>query len=434
MAKQLYQRLKNLPSITVNARFDRKALMADRPFVTPLELWQQNPRLQLAMRVRGISSDEITGAAADYEKLVALLGVLTHTAGSTLAADLAADLAWLTAPLAPVPQNAAQIWQAACTHLFTGNVTPRTLLADERAALISVSVCDAGARNALGGNLLPLPSLDELADITAPDFAISAQTVGKSCNIAVTDLASLEAALQKTVAAFAAAGAVAASIDLSGYSHFHRPDPYHAGQLLAAAMAGRGATLTGKDRALWQAQLLRTVGRSLAAHGMRLVVKISPKTEHIWGDFSALAFTRLLTYLASEGALVKTLLTLAAGELPTGLSVLLDRFLDNGGKPLLYFGIAGAGACTPELSRSLRYYLRRAASPLLLGITDDERGFFTAHAKGRFCHVLAAELARFGGDDTHCTANGSDFVGVEQLFSLARDIATENAARFFDLV
>lgn len=434
VAKQLYQELNNIPGVTVNARFDAAAVGKDRPFATPVELWQQNPRLQLAMRVRGIGEAEITGVAADYEKLVALLGVLTHTAGSTLAADLTADLAWLTAPLAPAPQNAAEIWQAACTHLFAGNVTPRTLLARERAALVCVSVCDARAREVLGGNLLPLPSLDRLADITAPEFAISAQTVGKSCNIAVNDLASLEAALQQTVAALAAAGAVAVSIDLSGFSRFKRPDPYHAGQLLAAAMAGQGATLTSEDRALWQAQLLRAVGRSLAAHGMRLVVQTTPKTEHVWGDFSALAFRSLLTYLAGEGALVKTLLTLAAGELPAGLSVLLDRFFDGAGKPLLYFGIAGAGAATPELSCSLRYYLRRGAAPLLLGITDDERGFFTAPAKARFCRVLSAELARFAENGAHCTANGIDFAGIDQLFSLAKDIAAENAARFFGLV
>ena len=430
--QELYQELNSARGITVNARFSAAAVGADRPFVTPVELWQQNPRLQLAMRVRGISEAEITGAAADYEKLIALLGVLAHTAGSTLAADLAADLAWLTAPAAP--DHAAEIWQATCARLFERNVTPRTLLARDRAALVAVSACDVGAASALGGTLLPLLSLDRLADITAPDFAISAQTVGKNCNIAVTDLASLEAALEQTVAAFAAAGAVAALIDLSGFSGFKSPDPYHAGLLLAAAMAGQGDTLTAEDRALWQAQLLRTVGQRLATHGMRLVVQISPKTEHVMGDFSALAFRRLLSYLADKGALVKTLLTLAAGELPAGLSVLLDRFHDKQEKPLLYFGIAGAGAASPELSRSLRYYLRRGAGPLLLGITDDERGFFSAPTKARFCRVLADELARFAENDAHCAANGSDLTNLEQLVAQAKDIAAENAARFFGLV
>ncbi len=431
LTKRIYSSIGELPTVAVNARFCAAELRCDRPFVTPVELWQQNARLQLAMRVRGVPAYEITGAAADYEKLIALLGALTQMAGSTLAADLAADLALLAAPYTPDPQNAAAIWHAACRHLSAQDVTPRALLAKTRAALVAVSVCEAGAPPAFGGSILPLLSLDALLHIEAPDFAVSAQTVGKNHGIAVTDLASLEAALCQAVDAFAASGAVAAAVSLSGFSVFEKPDPYHAGQIFAAAMAGKGSVLTATERALWRAQLLRTVGRKLRERGMSLVVRACPKTEHVLGDFSTIAFRKLLTYLAGERALVPTLLSLAAGELPAGLSVLLGRFADAQGKPLLYFGIEGAGAGTAELSRSLRYYLRRGAAPLLLGITDDERGFFTAPAKHRFCRVLAAELAHWAVHDADCTANGGDFAGEANLTAIAAAVVVDNAASFF---
>jgi len=425
LCQKLYDGMKNMPTLVINAGLD--VACADRPFVAPTELWLQDPRILRAMRACGVAEAEITGNGADFEKLLALLKCLPQTAGSTLTFDLAADLAALGVPHAPTLENAPLIWQDATERLARGDVTPRSLLEKHRAAFVTVdaaSVCDASF---FDDKILPLLPFEGLWCIEAHDFSAYAQELGRSVGIAITDLATLEQAILAVFDRFAALGARAVMLELSDFDRFEKPDSYHAAAVLARALGGEGGALSVAERALWHAQLFRTLGRAMAKHGMRFFCRVCPKTEHVMGDFSVKAFEKLLLYLAREGALRPTLLSLAAGELPSGLALLLDRFRSENGEPLLYFGIEGAGRTTAELSRSLQFYLRHGAASLLLGVTDSEKGSFCVPAKMRFARVLATSLARFAATD------GKGLVEQRDLLCLAGEVLVGQAARFFGL-
>lgn len=427
----VYSSIRSLPQVAVGARFTVPELVAARAFVTPFEVWCQSPRSLLAMRAHGISGDELSNAS-DYESLEALLKTAKKAVGSTLLGDLEADLSFLTGRASLATGEASEAFRLACDHLASSHHTPSTLLHAHRAALVGVSPRDLNAAKGLGGNIRPLGQLGELLHAAHPDFRESVRALGESTGLPVGSLKELEAALGKHLGDLSAAGAHGVLVDLSDLSLFVRPDPYHAEQVLDVALAGKQETLTPSQLALFSAQILRAAWREMSSLGLRLMVRVCPKTEHVRGHFSVAAFEKLLAYLGEKGAFVPTLLSLAAGDLPRGLTSLIGRFTDAAGKPLLYFGIEGAGAGSTELSRSLRYYLRWGAAPLLLGITDDERGFFTAPARDRFCRVLAEELVAFALRDAQSKENGSLFT-EQALISLASDIVVNNAAAFFNV-
>ncbi|MBR3862268.1 MAG: glucuronate isomerase, partial [Clostridia bacterium] len=72
LTKKLLDGIEKMPTIAVDAGFSAAEVCADRPFVTPVELWVKNPRVVRAMRACGICEEKITGLGADYEKLAVL--------------------------------------------------------------------------------------------------------------------------------------------------------------------------------------------------------------------------------------------------------------------------------------------------------------------------------------------------------------------------
>lgn len=431
LADTLYQSIRALPAVAVGARFSAPELLAARALVTPFEVWGQNSRVLSALRAHGISRDALS-SASDYEGMEMLLQTAKKAVGSTLLGDLEADLSFLTGGASVATREASEVFRAACACLAAADHTPRTLLASCRAALVSVAPDELNAASGLGGNVRLLGNLDAFVHADHPNFSERLYALGVATGTPIVDLKSFEVALSKYLGDLSVAGASGVSVDLSDFSLFVRPDPYHAEQVLGLAFAGRVSELTPQSRALFSAQILRILWREMSALGLPLLVRVTPETEHVSRSFSAAAFGKLLSYLGEKGVLVPTLLSLSAGELPRGLSTLIGRFADPSGKPMLYFGIEGAGAGSTELSRSLRYYLRRGAAPLLLGITDDERGFFTAPARDRFCRVLAGDLAAFAMRDAK-DARGSLLFAEQDLIQLASDIAVNNAATFFNI-
>ena len=420
LKQALISHLNTTPAVLQGEAFSASRLAANRPFVTPAEHWLTSPRMLRAMRCRGVSEDYLTGACSDYEKMTEVLLALAYTAGDTLPADIATDLSFLLGDVTDA--SPSLLWQRATEELAARDITPRALLSAHRAALLPLSVARPQGLAAFEGNVRPV--LDASPLLFEGDFAALLKTLSAAYEMPVDSIESLERLLTVAVARFAAAGAVAVSLDISGYSRFLRPDPYHAG--LAFARLAEGATLTGEERAVFVAQLLRILGAAAVGSQLRLVLRVRGKTEHVMGDFAPTALKRLLHYLADRRVMPPTLLTLAAGELPQGLALLLDDFHGEGA-PRLMFGIDGAGASTAALRRSLRFYLSRGAAASLVGITDCDRGFFTNPSLARFARVLAAELADFAANDM------PQGFPLEALFRTASAVYVENAARFYGL-
>ena len=417
----LTEYLVQTPAILQGGAFTAAELGADRPFVTPAELWIRSPRLLRAMRARGVPEEMLTGNCSDYDKMTELLFALAYTAGDTLPVDVANDLSYLLGDAAGGEPSV--LWQAATAVFAARDITPRALLAAHRAALLPLEMEGPDGLTAFSDTVLPVLDASRLLFCDSP--ALLLQELSAAYGLPADTLAQLEQLLFVAVARFAAAGSPAVLLDISGYAHFLRPDPYHAG--LAFEHLRGGAMLTADERAVLTAQLLRTLGAAACEHDMRLVLRVRQKTEHVMGVFSPVALKRLLGYLAERRVMPDTLLTLAAGELPQGLALLLDAFCDSR-TPRLSFGIDGAGASSALLRRSLRFYLSRGAASLLVGITDCDRGFFTNPSLARFARVLAAELSDFAAHDM------PKGFPVEALFRTAAAVYSDNAARFYGLV
>ncbi len=422
----LFDGIQKMPAVGVGVGFCAAEMAKDRPFVTPVELWAKNPRLLRALAIAGVSEDALSGDAADFEKLTAWVESLPRTVGATLFADLAEDLALLGVSEPLRNANVQSLWHATCDALAGADLTPTALLSKNYASLVSVDATETLSGFPVKNAVYPLVLFDALFEVESPDFAARMRAFSKETGEDIADLIAFETAVGKVLDRAVTLGARAVSVDVSCLSHFERPNPYHAGQALLHSLSRRGEALTAKEIAVWHAELLRLLGLAARARGLSLILRVRPKTERVLGDFSVYALEKLLSYLEGRGALVKTALSLAAGDLPRGLAGLLGRFRREDGTPMLYFGIEGAGASRAALRRSLHFYFERGALPVLLGITDSDVGHFGAPTRTRFAHVLADLLARFAATD------GAGFAG-EELLSVARACFFEQAASFFNL-
>ena len=427
LQKKLYDGIEKMPAVALGVGFSVAEILRDRPFVTPVELWARNERLVRALEFSGVPRESIGGAAADFEKLTAWLLALPKTVGATVAADLAADLGRLGISVPPSAEYGEALWRAACDTLAGENVTPRVLLSQNRASFVIVDVTEPPMTQPLGGGIYPLVSFDAIFRIESPEFSSRMAAFLRTTGGNIEDCATLERVVSTQLSRYAALGARALVVDVSGYSRFERPNPYHAGQAFARGMVGEGALLTVREIAIWRAQVLRILGFAAKESGLSIVWRVRPKTEHVLGDFSVHALEKLLFYLEERGALVPTMLSLAAGDLPRGLARLLGRFCRKDGTPLLCFGIEGAGAATAALARSFAFYAEHGALPLLLGITDSDVGHFAQPTRLRFARVVAGGLARFAATD------GDGLFGEQALLSAARGVMGEQAAAFFGL-
>ncbi len=425
LQRKLYHGIEKTPVVAWNAGLSAREIERDRPFVTPVELWARDERLARTLAACGVGPTELTGAAADFEKLTAWLAALPLAAGATAAADLAADLTALGAGEHPLSQSAEALWCTACDTLAKADVTPRALLSQNRASFVVARVEEGMPNAPLGEGVYPLPSLDAIFAIEAPDFSPRMTAFLRRMGEGSADLSAVERAIGGVLGQAKAQGARAVTVDVSALGRFERPNPYHAGLALAKGLSGNA--LEPKETAIWHAQVLRMLGLAAKALGLVIHLRALPKTEHVLGDFSVLALEKLLVYLKERSAMTPTILSLRAGELPRGLSRLIARFAGEDGTPELYFGMEGTGAPLAAFSRSLRFYAERGALALLVGLTDSDRGHFSAPTRGRFARALAAELARTAREDeTGLYTEGC-------LLSLARAVLADRAAALLGL-
>lgn len=130
---------------------------------------------------------------------------------------------------------------------------------------------------------------DALFAIEKTGFSDAVAALSAAYGVAVTDVASLETALNAALDAFTAAGGRLADHGRETLTVFVRPDPYHAGEALAAALAGR--VIDRETAALWRCQLARILGRAYAARHIPLLLHTGKGTAE------------LLAYLSRERAL-----------------------------------------------------------------------------------------------------------------------------------
>ncbi len=405
-----------LPTVDFDCRFSACGLQSTRCCSNLFELLHTDSYAPL-LAAAGVGEAEISGNAADFEKCEALLAAASRLSGTALAEVLSLDLAAIGCKLPKNDTECAEIWQNAAAALQCRSVTPQNALQNAACALVPVSPL------ALSEFALPLPNVHPVLDL-APLFAFEergfAATVAAFCQKKAPTLADLEAALGDTLSRFAAMGGKMILIDFAAFTHFEKPNPYHAGKSLAACLAGEHPT--DAQISLLLAQLLRSIGRAAAPLGLSEKWRFAADFTPVSGDRMAKELKKLLSYLDEYDALLPTLLSHTVLTAPCPFAALIGKFATEDGMPKLFFGFEGVCATQADIRLAALAYLRRGAAKLLLGITGSEMGGIVS-ASTHFYREAVAEMLSAWGEENPAVAK-------ENILSALRDLSLDNALRF----
>ena len=367
----------------------------ERPLTNVGELWFSTPVMARMLQNGEASRAELPCDAADFDKLTALLEALPRLGATPMAEELAGDLAVLGIALPLSPDRAGDIWCATAKALQKQPITPADMMTRMGAAVLDVTAEQLATGQPLPAGTVPLLSLSSLLSVHTPRFLTEIAGLEALYGNKITDLKTLEAALSCAVLAAREGGAHAVALATAHLPQFVRPDPYHAAAALSLALSGKGARLSESEMALLQAQILRTVGRLAVAHGLRILLDLSPKNDTVSAPFSPIAWQKLFAYLDEWQALPPLCLTLAAAQYDGGLSALLGAFPDVAGVSRLSFGIVGQGATEADMIGTLRFFAQHGATVRCIGLTDRRLPCLTNHTAARFARAAAAVLSAF---------------------------------------
>ena len=414
--EMLAARAHMLPTVDFDCRFSVRELQSTRCCSNLFELLRTDPYAPL-LSAAGIAKAEISGNAADFEKCEALLAAARHLSGTALAEVLSLDLAVLGCKLPQNDTEAAAAWQHVAAELQSRNVTLRDATKNTACVLLPVSPLT------LSEFVAPVPIARPVLDL-APLFAFTersfAATVAAFCQKKEPTLADLEETLCDTLSRFAALGGRLILVDFAAFTHFEKPNPYHAEKALAACLAGEHPT--DAQISLLLAQLLRSIGRAAAPLGLLAKWRFAADFTPVSGDMMAQELEKLLSYLDEYDALPPTLLSHTVLTAPCPFAALIGKFAKGDGAPRLFFGFEGACATRADIRLAILAYLRHGAAKLLLGITGSEMGGIVP-ASTRFYREAVAEVLSTWGEENPA-------VTEENIFLALQDLCINNALRF----
>ena len=410
-------RLLAIPPVVLHARYTAGDVTENRPFANLAEVWVDSTRRAAALRATGTDPVLISGNGSDFEKMKAFLSALPRTVGSTLHADARADARLLGAEGAFLSDDAEELWTKTSAALSAGEFTPRRVLSGNKVSFISCRPQESACLP-LPEGCLPLFEADALLEVGTDSFLPYVRAVESATGLPIANLAELEAALSVLLTRFATSHAPAVTVSLAHYGAFVKPNPYHAAQYFEKAISGKRHALSEPEAALLRTQLVRLLATLCACHGLRLICRFTSKNDARFGGYSVSALAELLDYLREWDVLCPTLLVFPAATLPQTLSALLDRFQTTEGTPLLFVGLAAAGALPHDVRRAIRTLLSAGKAPLFLGMCDDDAGLLASPARVRFATALADVLAEWVRD-------GIGFGEDALLFEAARSVWSE---------
>ena len=415
------------------ARADRAflhTLAQNKVYQTPTDLWiAGNPHAVSLLRHAGAEEVFVGGNGSDYEKFRAFCTVMGDSAANPLKLQIHFALRKVFGcSLVLHETNCEQIWQAVCERLSRENITPQEYVKGCGIDTVLASLAPwedlADVTMITDPRVLPVFAPDAYFLPTGKEFSAAVRALGTD----ISDWKSFCKALEGALDRFAQVGCrVAAQSVLP--AEFCRPNEYHAALYFEKALAGE--VLSGKELALYQAQLWRVLSAAYTARDMtvELCVGETPAKSEISnpvsGVFSAKAARELFDYLKERVGLPRVAVyTEQAALIPT-VTALAGRYPAIAeGVPQIALGVwQGAPADTRAQLRALA---SSTALSACVGALPDMRLPLSPWSNEILCRILCAELADW-------EAHGEACVGEESLCRIIARLTGENMRAYYKL-
>ena len=431
------------PILDYHCHLDPRDLAADRQFENVAQLWVTNdPYKHRAMRIAGVPERLITGAASEREKFDAWAAIVPRLLGNPLHAWTALELKRTFGIDEPLDATSAgRTWDQCNTQLAAHSHSARGLLVQRGVTLVCTSdrllddlAPHAAASAGPGPRVLPSLRADDAVAVEDPGFPRWLTQLGFATGGPIADLAGFEAALERRLDVFAAAGCRLADHGLDEFSyesvdagdaagHFER---VRAGESLPAGEAHR-----------LRSHLLRFLGAAYARRGWILQLHLGAQRRTSTrlrlaagtaGGFAGIgaranvpALCRWFDDLETAGALPRIILYPLDPADFVPLAVLTGSFVGDGVPGQVQLGPAW---WYNDHAHGIRAHLDAIAHHGLLsvfiGMTTDSRSLLSMVRHEYFrrvlCDWLAGQVARGTMPSDHAT-----------LGELVRALASGNA-------
>ncbi len=450
-AKELfYEKAKSLPVIDFHNHLNPKEIYEDRRYDNLTQAWLGGDHYKWrAMRAWGVSEEQITGGAKDYDKFVAWADTVANAIGNPLYHWTHLELLRYFGIRKPLTaQSAGEIWQEANETLHSPGYSARGLLRMQNVKVLCTTDDPADSLEyhrklrQEGFEIAVLPTFrPEVAlGIEKEGFLAYMEKLGGAVGRELLTAADLLDALEKRLDYFVEAGCVASDHSLEG-SIFRPSDEEEVTAILRKRRDGK--RLTKDECDVYHGFLLSELGKKYAKRGLVMQLHIGAMRNNAtrmfrrlgpdagvdgMGDFPfASQLAALLDDMDRTGELPKTVLYYLNPKDAEMLSVLAGCFQDGGqgirGK--LQLGSAW-WFCDHKtgMERQLTTLASTGMLPAFIGMLTDSRSFLSFPRHEYFRRILCNV---FGG----WVERGEYPADLDALKRMVEQICCGNARRYF---
>ena len=436
LAKRLYDEVAcGLPLIDYHNHLNVLDIAADRRFDNIAELWLlSDPYKHRAMRICGVPERLITGNALPKEKFFAWCRIFPNLLGNPLYDWSIMEMEWVFGIDLPIcEKNAEAIWNAANDKLKLPEFSAQGLLKQFG--------CEYAAPCAtIGDDLTPFETLPFLApSLRGDDLLVPTNALLKRLHaltgVAITDIHSLELAIDKRLDAFHAVGCRYSDHALdNGFTYL--PDDGKFAERFSAFL--RTGAVTAHERPAFASDMLRLLAKAYASHGwvMQLHIGAQRSTSSrlrtaagaaggyacMGNTVDVVSLTTMLDDMEKCGGLPRTLLFTLNPSDTEVMTVLTGSFSEDGISPKVGQGPAWWWC---DHAQGMRQVLESMSSYSVLstfiGMTTDSRSLLSMLRHDYFRRVLCGWLGKK-------VADGDFPEDFDLLASVVRKLSYENAA------
>ena len=451
-AQRLYHDYaEKMPIIDYHCHVDPREIFEDRRFENIYQIWLEGDHYKWrVMRSNGVDERYITGDAPEREKFQKFAEALPRAIGNPMYHWCHLELRTYFGYEGVLNGDTAQgVWDLSVKKLAQPDMSVRGILRQSNVAMVGTTD-DPTSDLAWHKRIAEDPSIstvvapsfrpDKALNLEKPGWADFLAQLGRSAGVEITDLDSLERALEQRMEAFDQAGCRAADHGLD-YVPFRSASREQVDAILKKALGGQGVTVEEAERfktalLLFCAQRYHAMGWVMQIHyncmrnpNSAMFARLGPDSgfDCMNNVNCAGSLYALLDALYAQDALPRTILySLNPGENEL-LDTMIGAFQGPGVPGKLQHGSAW---WFNDNKTGMREQLTSLANLSLLGnfigMLTDSRSFlsYTRHAYFRriLCELVGGWIE-----------NGEYPADLEQAGALVEDICYHNAKRYFRL-
>ena len=295
-----------LPIIDYGCHIPAKDIAENINYSNITELWLAPDHTKAhAMRACGVYEKYITGDASDYEKFREYCGAMPSLIGNPVYHLSHLELKrYFDCDLIINQKNCDKIWETTSDHLTKSDMGAKNLIAKNNVTILCIKEDPANSleyyKQLSEDNFKVIPSFSPSRIFALENGKIIdyIKELEKANGIKITDLKSLFASYEASIARFDSLGCKSAAHNILDYETFIVPDEYHADLIFKKALAGE-KNISAEELSLFCGEMMYFFSNQYKKRGWVMQLHLGPFTP---------TKAKIIDYLSLKKVLPRTVL------------------------------------------------------------------------------------------------------------------------------